>query len=103
MGYFIHQSCSPILGSRTGGKVGNLRPEEIGLMSPFSDCSLEAYYGLAAGHADRLSLLSSFFGCLASAVAYLHAQKIRHRDIKPQNIIVREDEVFLADFGIASS
>ncbi|KAK4182966.1 Hsp70 protein-domain-containing protein [Podospora australis] len=71
------------------------------LMSPVGDCNLEIYYDAAIGHADKLSLVRSFFGCLASAVAYLHAKKIRHRDIKPQNIIVRGDEVLLADFGIA--
>jgi len=50
-----------------------------------------------------LSLLRSFFGCLASAVRYLHRARIRHRDIKPQNILVKADRVLLADFGIAYS
>lgn len=37
-----------------------------------------------------------------SAVQYLHAAKIYHRDLKPQNILVFSDqELKLADFGTA--
>jgi serine/threonine protein kinase len=39
--------------------------------------------------------------CLASAVAYIHAQNIRHKDIKPSNAICKGDEIFLTDFGSA--
>jgi serine/threonine protein kinase len=39
--------------------------------------------------------------CLASAVDYIHAQNIRHKDIKPSNIICKDDEVLLTDFGSA--
>ncbi|CAI6261440.1 unnamed protein product [Periconia digitata] len=43
------------------------------------------------------------FGCLSSAVKYLHATlKIKHKDIKPENILVtKHDSVLLADFGIS--
>jgi serine/threonine protein kinase len=71
------------------------------IMQPVGECSLSEYYATAAHNPDALSLLRSFVGCLAGAVSYLHAQRIRHRDIKPQNIIVRGDEVLLTDFGIA--
>lgn len=48
-----------------------------------------------------LSLMRSFFGCLVNAMQYLHDARIRHRDIKPQNIIVKGERVFITDFGIA--
>jgi serine/threonine protein kinase len=50
---------------------------------------------------DKKSLLRGYFGCLASALRYLHDRQIRHRDIKPPNILVKGDTVYLADFGIA--
>lgn len=71
-------------------------------MSPVADCNLADYFGQASGDTDKLSLLRSFFGCLANALRYLHGTaRVRHRDIKPQNILVRSDRVLLADFGIA--
>jgi len=73
-------------------------------MSPVADCNLADYFAHASGNSDKLSLLRSFFGCLANALRYLHGTaRVRHRDIKPQNILVRGDRVLLADFGIAFS
>ncbi|KAG9238839.1 kinase-like domain-containing protein [Amylocarpus encephaloides] len=47
-------------------------------------------------------LLAGFFGCLATALAYLHFEcKIRHKDIKPTNILIKGRNVMLADFGMS--
>jgi serine/threonine protein kinase len=70
-------------------------------LSPVADCNLSQYYDIARASADKLSLLRSFFGCLANALQYIHSVKIRHRDVKPQNILVKGDRVLLTDFGIA--
>lgn len=73
------------------------------ILSPAGDCNLSQYYAMAGNDINKVSIIRSFYGCLAKAVQYLHDHKIRHRDIKPQNIIVKDDEVYLADFGIAYS
>jgi len=38
-------------------------------------------------------------GCIANAVAYLHEQNIRHKDLKPSQILLSAQGLWLADFG----
>ena len=48
------------------------------------------------------AFLSSRMGCIISAVEYLHNQKIRHKDLKPSNILVGARNLWLTDFGTAT-
>ena len=41
-------------------------------------------------------------GCLVSAISYLHSQKIRHKDLKPSNILLSPKSLYLSDFGTAT-
>jgi serine/threonine protein kinase len=65
-----------------------------------ADMDLEKY--LEDG--ERPENIRSWLGCLVSVVAYIHGMGIRHRDIKPRNILVKKDgwKVVLADFGISN-
>ncbi|KAF2807946.1 kinase-like protein [Mytilinidion resinicola] len=45
--------------------------------------------------------LGKWYLCLAQALAYLHQERVRHRDIKPANILIKDDAVFLTDFGLS--
>lgn len=72
------------------------------LMEPVADYNLETYLCQSRNFIEaRLPSLRSYFGCLSSAVSYLHRQRIRHRDLKPQNILVKGHGVFITDFGTA--
>ncbi|MFN8516202.1 MAG: protein kinase [Thermomicrobiales bacterium] len=45
---------------------------------------------------------ADYVGQVASALDYAHERKIIHRDVKPQNLLFRDDgSLVLADFGIA--
>ncbi|OAG10675.1 kinase-like protein [Paraphaeosphaeria sporulosa] len=48
------------------------------------------------------SILKCRMGCIISAVEYLHSQNIRHKDLKPSNILLSAGRVFLTDFGTAT-
>jgi serine/threonine protein kinase len=57
------------------------------------------------GHSSTVHKASPIYfqiGCLVSAVAYLHDQKIRHKDLKPSNILLTPTSLILSDFGSAT-
>lgn len=78
-------------------------PRFVGIiMSPVADCNLRDFLNPGPSNfTGQLSLLRNFFGCLAAALCYLHENCIRHKDIKPANILVKDHQVYLADFGIS--
>ncbi|USP79752.1 hypothetical protein yc1106_07026 [Curvularia clavata] len=88
-----HEHVVEFIGSYTN-------PEVIGLlMLPVADMDLSTYLERVdmAKHRE----LRTFFGCLARALEFLHDQKIRHKDIKPSNILVHGGKVLYTDFGLA--
>ncbi|KAI9700067.1 MAG: hypothetical protein M1836_002601 [Candelina mexicana] len=90
-----HHHIVELIGSYTDSRFIGL------IMSPVADCDLAAFFNIVPESENSRSLLRSYYGCLASALVYLHTSKIRHKDIKPQNILVKGDNVLLTDFGIS--
>lgn len=67
-------------------------------MSPVAEMDFKRYLTLTNLNRDQLR---SFFGCLATALDFLHSKKVRHKDIKPGNILVDRGKIYFTDFGLA--
>jgi tRNA A-37 threonylcarbamoyl transferase component Bud32 len=52
-------------------------------------------------------IMPTFFGCLSTAMSFIHSKNVKHMDIKPKNILIRQRQgsyqVYVADFGIAKA
>lgn len=78
------------------------------IMEPVAKNDLSAFLADYSEIADKAAspdtvFLEQAFGCLASALAYIHEKGIRHKDIKPQNILVGLRGVIFSDFGTSKA
>jgi serine/threonine protein kinase len=85
-----------------------VRVLEFGMQDsiPFLVMAYAPYGSLRALHPRGsqlpLSLVVSYIQQIASALQYIHDQKLIHRDVKPENMLVcQHGAIALSDFGIA--
>ena len=69
------------------------------LMEPVADYNLSQYLARCTTSRTDQRNLWLWFGCLISGLQYIHAQGVRHYDIKPSNILVKNQDVLFTDFG----
>ena len=79
------------------------------LMSPVADTDLgsllrdiDGLTGSSTRRMEQCRRMRQWPACLIRALSYIHSMSIRHKDIKPANILINGDNVLLADFGIAN-
>lgn len=82
------------------------------LLYPVADFNLEEFLEYATNETNygiRMSL-RRHCGCLVHALEYIHHKAIKHMDIKPKNVLVKqipsnpnEYRFYIADFGISRS
>lgn len=71
------------------------------IMLPVADCDLRLFLERCVNQdypRKDVRLLDLWFGCLISALAYVHREAIKHGDIKPSNILIKGRKVYLMDF-----
>jgi hypothetical protein len=87
--------------------------ELVILTYPCAEWNLEQFMSTTSTATDageRLVSIRTFFTCLAKALDFIHSLTIKHMDIKPQNILVRDIrhssingydsyKIYLTDFG----
>ena len=75
------------------------------VMLPVADGNLQDYLTQAdSRHSDGAKAMSIVVGsprCLLQAINYMHEMRVKHKDIKPANILIENGRPILADFGIS--
>ncbi|KAI4941623.1 hypothetical protein J4E91_010654 [Alternaria rosae] len=90
-----HKHLVELVGSYTDKKYVAI------VMLPVADANLQTFLEKTDFDENSRSFLRPFFGCLSSALCYLHDNRIRHKDIKPSNVLIKGDQVYFTDFGTA--
>ena len=77
------------------------------IMEPVADCTLKEFLEALEDQRGRsrelVPKLTLWFGCLASGLTFIHNQRIRHKDIKPANILIKGNRILYSDFGISKA
>lgn len=85
------------------------------LILPLADYDLKQFMTKCAQQdfpADMTKSILSWFGCLLQALRFAHSNRVKHRDIKLENILIKNTEtklgnlvqgfhVYLSDFSLA--
>jgi serine/threonine protein kinase len=71
------------------------------VLSPLAECTLADYLSQepVTGHKR---VVQRWFGCLAGGLLNIHEQNIKHKDIKPGNLLVHGDNIIITDLGISN-
>ncbi|KAF2111529.1 kinase-like domain-containing protein [Lophiotrema nucula] len=90
-----HCHCVEFLGSYTDHDNVAI------ILSPVADMDLATLLDLEHLDDRQERILRQGIGCLCNALLYLHDKRIRHEDLKPQNVLIHGENILLTDFGFS--
>ena len=86
--------------SIVGNVAASLSKEVLDGASKQQDYS----WPLKLPYLKKIDSLRAYFICLSQALNYIHESDVRHKDIKPENILIDlSGSVIITDFGISRS
>lgn len=68
------------------------------LVMPFYDCTLQHYIYTHSTNKETIALTIKMIGLLEE----IHDLGVIHRDIKPENFMLKNEELYLIDFGLST-
>ncbi|MCJ1475995.1 hypothetical protein MMC13_004659 [Lambiella insularis] len=71
------------------------------MMQPAADYTLSYYLRTCSASAPVGRESWTWFGCLASGLQHMHDRGVFHGDIKPDNILISNKQVYYTDFGLS--
>jgi len=81
-----------------------LTDQKLTLVFEFLDQDLKKYLDSHGDHGLDAPTTKSFLWQLLHGIYHCHKNRVLHRDLKPQNLLINQDGVLkLADFGLARS
>ena len=91
-----HRHVVEVLGSYSRGRMSTI------LLLPVADGDL----GIFTEHLDhdscaQVDLLIKWTACLAEGLRYIHSKNVKHKDVKPRNLLFHGENNLYTDFGIA--
>ena len=77
-------------------------PKKLTLVFEYVEQDLKKIIDAANGKGLEMNLVKSFLYQLLRGVDYIHKNKVLHRDLKPQNLLINKDNIMkIGDFGLA--
>lgn len=72
------------------------------LLQPVADENLKQYMSRTLHlSVEEQIRFRTYFGCLAHTIRFLHGIEMLHKDIKPENVLLKDGQLILTDFGTA--